>query len=66
MPIETDLCGEKVIAIVDSNGNERKYSAAKIIFALAFGKEVSDKQKVYYKNQDSRSIHPDNIVVRSW
>jgi hypothetical protein len=66
MPIETDLCGEKVIAIVDSEGNERKYSAAKIIFALTYQKEVSDKQKVYYKNQDSRTISPSNIVVRNW
>ena len=64
--IETTLSGEKLISIVDSEGNERKYSAAKIIFALAFGKEVADKQKVYYKNQDSRTIHPDNVVVRSW
>lgn len=64
--IETTLGGEKVISITDSNGIERKYSAAKIIFALTFNKEVSDKQKVYYKNQDSRTIHPSNIVVRSW
>ena len=64
--IETDLSGEKLISIVDSEGNERKYSAAKIIFALAFNKEVSDKQKVYYKNNDSRTIHPSNVVIRSW
>lgn len=64
--IETDLSGEKLISIVDSEGNERKYSAAKIIFALSFNKEVADKQKVYYKNQDSRTIHPDNIVIRNW
>lgn len=64
--IETTLGGEKVISITDTNGVERKYSAAKIIFALSFNKEVSDKQKVYYKNNDSRTIHPSNIVVRSW
>lgn len=64
--IETTLGGEKVISITDSSGVDRKYSAPKIIFSLTYQKEVADKQKVYYKNQDSRSIHPSNIVVRSW
>ena len=64
--IETTLSGEKVISITDTRGVERKYSAAKIIFALAFGKEVSDKQKTYFRNKDSRTLYPDNIVVRNW
>ena len=50
--VKKNLSGEKYITIAD-----REYLMAGIIAALDTNKEVSGK-KIYFKNNDSNSLHP--------